>query len=262
MRKSNYVKSAEEIKQFLSIYSKPRFYDVNTLFFLYETKPEAIAALLPPPLVPSDPPIVTVNSWLVARSNCILSFNGSAVFVPCKYQDQQGAYCVHMVMDTDQAIIFGRELMAEPKKYAKTTHARNGSQLQVRVERLGQQYLTVTGNLTGPANIAEMPTEQDLFYFKFLPACDGSGLEFDPILTKTHFSVAYNWLEQGQGQIDFLVSDHDFLYELECVNPAALFYGNINIDGSTQRLTTVPAQDFLPYAFGKIDDWRLLNNIG
>ena len=261
MARSKYVKSEQEIKDYLSIYANPKFYDTEMVIFLYEAKPEAIAAILPPPLQPMDPPIVTVQNVSVGRSNCVSAFRGSGVWISCKYNDLPGAHCVHMVMDTDQAIIFGRELMGEPKKYGKTSLVRQGSRVEARVERFGKEYITILGDLKGPANIDEMPKDSDLFYFKFFPACDGSGLESDPILVKTHFKLHYNSLEQGQGEIEYLPSDHDFLSELQCINPVGFFYGNVDIDASSERITTIPAKDFLPYAFGKIDDWRLLNNM-
>ncbi len=259
--KSKYVKTEEEIKDFLAIYASPKFVDVTALFFLYETKPGAIAAMLPPPLEPVGPPIVTVQNVSVARSNCVSAFNGTGVWIPCRHNGLVGAHCVHMAMDTDQAIIFGRELMGEPKKYARTSLVREGARVEAHVERFGKEYITVLGELNGPANIDDMPKESDLFYFKFFPACDGSGLEFDPILLKTHFTLRYNSLEQGIGGIKCLPSDHDFLSELEVVRSVGLFYGNVDIDARSERIATVPAKDFLPYAFGKVDDWRLLNNI-
>lgn len=257
--KSKYVKTPEEIDQFLAIYANPMFFDVTAVTFLYETKPELIAVLLPPPLVPEGPPIVTVQSVSVARSNCVSAFNGTGVWIPCKYDGLVGGHCVHMVMNTDQAIIFGRELMGEPKKYAKTSLVRQGLRVEAHVKRFGREYITILGELNGPANIDAMPKDSDLFYFKFFPACDGSGLESDPILVKTHFKLHYNFLEQGQGEVKYSPSDHDFLYELEVIKPVGFFYGNIDIDANSERITTVPAKDFLPYAFSKIDDWRLLN---
>ncbi|MGO9022606.1 MAG: acetoacetate decarboxylase family protein [Syntrophobacteraceae bacterium] len=261
MARSRYVKTGQEIKEYLSIYANPKFYDVDTLLFLYETKPEVIAAMLPPPLQPVDPPIVTVQIVLAARSNCVAAFDGCGVWISCRYNELPGAHCVHMVMNTDQAIIFGRELMGEPKKYGKPSLVRQGDRVEARVERFGKEYLTIHGDLSGPANIDEMPKDSDVFYFKFLPACNGSGLEFDPILLKAHFKTHYNSLEQGLGNITYLPSDHDFLYELECINPVGLFYGNVNLDANSERIATIPANDFLPYAFGKMDDWRLLNNM-
>lgn len=260
--KSKYTKSEKEIKDFLAIYTNPKFLDCTAVTFLYETKPEAIAAILPPPLEPAGPPVVTAQSVSVGRSNCASSFNGTGVWVPCKYKDIMGAHCVHMVMDTDQAIIFGRELMGEPKKYAKTSIVRQGKRAEAHVERLGKEYITIIGEIEGPGDVSMMPKESDLFYFKFFPACDGSGLEWDPILLKTHFKLTHKFVEQGQGGIRYSLSDHDFLYELEVIKPLGFLYGSLDIDANSEKLATVPAKDFLPYAFAKIDDWRLLNNIG
>jgi acetoacetate decarboxylase len=261
MTTSRYVKSADQIKELLSVYAAPKFFQQTTMNFLYETKLEAISALLPPPLQPTDSAVVTVSSGVCAESNCISSFSGTYVLVPCKYNDIQGSYVVHMIMDTDRAIIFGRETMGEPKKFGRTSLATNGVNVEMSAERLGTEYIKVKGTLDMDLDTSNMPDEMNIFFFKSLPACDGSGLEFDPILVMNRARVQYHWMKQGKGEIQLEMTDHDFIHELECIHPLGLYYGLLDITGESKKIATVNSKDFLPYAFGNIDDYLLLNNI-
>jgi acetoacetate decarboxylase len=261
MRNSNYVKTPEEICKLLAVYAEPKFFAATTMNFLYETHPDAIAALLPPPLQATGSSVVTVSSSLNAQSNCIRDFAGTMVLVPCQYQGVEGMYIVHQVMDTDRAIIFGRELMGEPKKYGVTTLAVNGSRIDASAERFGQRYITVTGELERDVDVTQLPTHMSVYFFKFMPACDGSGLEFDPILVRNRARVVYHWIKEGRGEICFKKTLHDHVHELECLRPVALYYGLLDITGSSSRVATVSKDAFLPYAFANIDNYLLLDNL-
>jgi acetoacetate decarboxylase len=256
--KSRYIKSEEEIRELLAMYKDLKFMNLDAVNCFYETKPEAIAAILPPPLEPVDSSVVMVQFASTARSNPESPYNCTGAWIPCKYKDVVGNYCVHWVFDSDFAIIIGRELMGEPKKYAKTTLSRRGNRIEGHTVRFGKEYVTMAGELEGPEDIDKMPKDSIAFYFKFLPACNDSGLEFDPILVKQTMRFDYKFAERGQGEIKYALSDHDFLYELEVIKPLGLFYSSFDVHVSSERLATVPAEEFLPYAFGKMDDYRLL----
>jgi acetoacetate decarboxylase len=227
--KRKYVKDELKIRGLSTGYYNQRFTDIDILFFLYETKPEAIAAMLPPPLEPMNPPIVTMNSWSLARSKSPSPFTGSAIFIPCKYNEAPGAYCVHAVINAGWDIVFGSEIIAASEKYAKTTHVREGSRIEVHVETSGKEYITILGELDEPANIIELSKDLTVFYFKYIPTSDGSCPESDPMMMRTHFKVRYNSLDKGRGKIKYSVSHHDFLEELVCLNPVAFLHGNMDI---------------------------------
>ncbi|MFH0730707.1 MAG: acetoacetate decarboxylase family protein [Pseudomonadota bacterium] len=255
--KIQYAKAEAGISELSPRYDDHKFSDVDILFYLYETRPEAIAAMLPPPLEPMNPPIVTMNSWSLAGSNTLSPFTGSAIFIPCKYNKVQGAYCIHAAINAGWDILFGSEIIAASEKDAKTKHVREGSRISVHVERRGKEYITILGELYEPANIIELAKELNVFFFKYIPVHGGSCAESDPILMRTHFNVRYNSLEKGRGEIKYSVSDQDVLKELNCLKPVAFLHGNMDIRYKTELIATVPVKEFLPYAAGKPDNFEL-----
>src|SRR5690606_27316828 len=121
--RTRFVKSRQEVDGLARIYAAPSFLDIRTLRIPFETDPEAIAEIIPPPLGPADRPSVSIAVSEIGRSNCVGAFNGCTVNIACTYQGEPGQYCLMMPMTTDTAVLFGRELFAEPKKLADITLA-------------------------------------------------------------------------------------------------------------------------------------------
>lgn len=256
--KSKYVKSEKEIEEYLAIFKKNTYMDIEAVDVLYETKPEVIAAILPPPLEPVDSSLVMVEFASTAHTNQVYPFNCTGVFIPCKYKELVGQYCVHWVFDIDYGIFQGREHAGEPKKYGKTTFIVQGNHVEGHTVRYDKEYITMVGELEGPADIDKLPKESVLFFIKSFLKCDGSGLEFDPILVKASLKTIYKFAQQGHGEIKYALSDHDFVYELEVVKPLGLLYTSFSLDAPFEPIATIPAKEFLPYHIGRMDDYRLL----
>jgi hypothetical protein len=53
---------------------------------------------------------------------------------------------------------------------------------------------------------------------------------------------------------------HDPLAEVEIVEVISVAYSEADSYARTRSLTTVDAEAFLPYAYGKVDDWTVLDN--
>jgi acetoacetate decarboxylase len=88
-------------------------------------------------------------------SNVCHVFSGACFYVQVRHKEQVGDYCLGMQMSTDAAIIFGREVFGEPKKYAKSTLERTGSMLQGRVERYDGPIIRIEATMKEK----EPPTE-------------------------------------------------------------------------------------------------------
>src|SRR6266567_5969092 len=111
--RTRFVRPANEVRDLLRRYAEPAFLDARVVSVAFETDPEVIAAVLPPPLEPDGSNIATAFVGMFGRSNCVGAFNGGALNVRARYGDVRGVYCVTMPMSTDTAIIFGRELYGE-----------------------------------------------------------------------------------------------------------------------------------------------------
>lgn len=253
-----FVKTREEIARIQATLAEPHFFSAQMLTIQYLTKPEIVRHVLPPGLQPTAQPLVTAMVGRWGRSNCVHAFAGGALYVRAQHKDYVGDYCLAMPMSTDAAIIFGRELFGEPKKQATTTLERQGNTLRGSCVRYGQPIISITATMERQEPIGESGFVN--FHYKFLPKSDGQGLEWDPVLVMATFKVKVSRAEKGRGQLSLGHTVHDPLGEIEIVELLEATYTEGDIYSRCQTLATIHAAEFLPYAYGKIDDWTALNN--
>jgi acetoacetate decarboxylase len=225
----------------------------------YLTRPEIVRKVLPPGLQPTDTPLVTVMVGRWGRSNCVHAFEGGGLYVQARHKDHVGDYCLAMPMSSDAAIIFGRELFGEPKKQATTTLERKGNQIRGQCVRYGKPIITVEATMEAKDDVTEGGFVN--FHYKFLPSADGTGLEWDPALVMATFRTRVTHAEKGKGTVTLANTIYDPLGEIEVVKLLEASYVEGDIDSRCETLAHVNAAEFLPYAYGKIDDWSRLDNL-
>jgi acetoacetate decarboxylase len=253
-----FVKTREEIARIQATLAEPHFFSAQMLTIQYLTKPEIIQHVLPPGLQPTEQPLVTAMVGRWGRSNCVHAFAGGALYVQARHKDYVGDYCLAMPMSTDAAIVFGRELFGEPKKQATTTLERNGNTLTGSCVRYGKPIISIEAALQKKENTTEGGFAN--FHYKYLPKSDGQGLEWDPVLVMATFKVKLTLAEKGTGKLTLGNTMHDPLGEIEIVQLLDASYTEGDIYSRCQTLAQINAAEFLPYAYGKIDDWTALNN--
>ena len=251
---TRYVKSADQIQAMQRIYATPAFLQSTSISMAFLTDPLVVRELLPPLLEPAEEPRVSVSVYTIGASNCVGAFDGASVNIACRYEGRDGLYCLTMPMSTDTAIVFGRELYAEPKKLAECRLDRRGKFVTGTVTRHGIPYIELNGTFEEPMEAVGRASVSEHYYYKFLPAADGRGLAFDPQLVRvTHRGVTHR-LTRGTGTLTFRESRHDPVIDL----PVHLLEGAAFSEGETHTtaevVATVPAADFLPWAYGKSDD--------
>lgn len=253
--KTRFVKDPGEVRKLLQAYAAPVFLDMRTLAVSFETDPAVIAGLLPPPLLPAASPRVIVSISEIARSNCVGPFNGAAVNVACQFQGQEGVYCLSMPMSTDTAVIFGRELYAEPKKLADIElEHRPGGHLRGSVTRRGITVIEIRAQFEDGFRDAGIERESRNYYFKFLPSADGRGFAHDPELVEvTHHNVVHRTV-RGSGTLTFRESCHDPLIDIPVLSVSGVSLSEGDLYTSARVVATVDREAFLPYAFARTDD--------
>jgi acetoacetate decarboxylase len=251
-----FVKTPEEIARIKRVLKQPRFVGAEMLMVDFLTRPEIVAAVLPPGLEPAGEPLVTamVGRW---RSNCVGDFTGGALYVLARHKVIEARYVLSMFMDQDQAIIFGRDLFGEPKKQATTRLQRNGKLMHGYVERHGVRLIDIQADLTEELGPAEVKGAN--FNIKATPACDGSGCEDDPVLTLAEFDNTLRVRRQGTGRLRLGASPHDPLSEIEIVRIKGASYIEGDLISRCRPLARLSAEAFVPYLFGRLDDFSLLN---
>ena len=107
-----FVKSFEAI---LAQSSKTAdFYDAEMLTVLWETKPDIVRRLLPPPLKPAAQPLAMAFVANYPRTNFDVTYQESALFLRAEWEGEEGGYCLSMSVTNDIAMAGGREIFGFP----------------------------------------------------------------------------------------------------------------------------------------------------
>lgn len=253
-----FVKTPEEIAEIQATFRRALFTSAEMLSVEFLTRSETVEAILPPPLEPLDEPRVTamVGRW---QSNCVGDFNGGAIYVASRYGDIEGEYVLAMYMNSDHAIIFGRDLFGEPKKQSVNSLNRAGNRMFGWVERGGVRLIELDADLT--VDLGPVEGSGVNFNFKAQPAADGSGLEADAVLTAADFGLSLTTCREGVGSVRLQGTVHDPLDEIRVVEVKRAAYVEGTLDASCRAVARVPAEDFLPYAYGRLDYWPALDTV-
>ncbi len=246
-----FVKTPDEVRDIQAIYARPQFLGVRSLTVLFETTPEAVQALLPPPLEPTVEAVGTAWVGEVGNSNCVGPFRGAALYVRARYGDLVGDYCVTMPMSTDAAVTFGRELYGEPKRLAKIVFERQGEHVWGSAERNNIRYLSLRGRMEGPGHAGRHQTST--FHFKYLPSPDGSGFDHPPLLVHVTTEINVQSAQRGRGELVLRDSPHDPVADIPVTQVIAAVYTEGVSYTSGKVLCEVDPEAFLAYAFGNMD---------
>jgi hypothetical protein len=117
--KVRFGKTAEEARRLQAIYAPPRFMATRSLTVPFEAEPEAVQALLPPPLEPTPEAVGHAQVGEIGNPSRVGPFLGAALYVRARCDDLVGDYCLTMPMSTAAAVTFGRERYGEPRRVAK-----------------------------------------------------------------------------------------------------------------------------------------------
>lgn len=225
----------------------------TTLVAIYETDPELVAAVLPPPLEPADEPLVRVTIATVDVGRGYPVFGAGAVAVAARHEGTTGDYALVMPMTTEQAVVGGRETLGEPKKLAQVTLEREGDRVRGAFTRMGTTFVEVDGRVTGAEPLTP-ERRRTSFYFKFLLSPDGKGFDAEPSLVYCHRDETTRTLEAVDGEVRLRESRFDPVADLvvrrlraiELAERSSLQRGEIH--------STVPAEWLRPYVHQRYDD--------
>ena len=182
--------------------------DVLTLFVSYATDGNAVAALLPEPFEPSDPPVVTLYcqryrqvDFLAGRGYNVLGVNLAVVFRG-KRDRIAGEYAAMLWENNTIPILGGREFLGAPKVYADIpdpVEAAAGWSFHCSLDG----HRMVEGRLT---DLKPLPSEQlrkageasrPWMCWKFIPnARGGADLSYPTVVT-SKYTYSRGWSAAG-----------------------------------------------------------------
>jgi acetoacetate decarboxylase len=257
-----FVKSSEEIAK--NYRETADFYDAEMLTVIWETKPEIVERLLPPPLKPPRRPLAVALVANYPRTNFGVSYLESALFLRAEFNGEEGSYCLSMPVTDDIAMAGGREIYGYPKKIGDIQLSRSREDVEGWTERHGVRFFELRAKLTGKFNVEDA---QNIFVgvfgseanvlvynFKHFPAPGGDGFDYNPRLIRQEVAVRSDSVELGEAEIVLQYSDYDPWAEVEIVRVLGAIYtrGNNSMLKGSVVAEADPAA-FTPYAFLKWD---------
>ena len=226
----------------------------TTLVAIYETDPEIVAAVLPPPLEAPPDPLVRVTIASVDMQKPGIPIFGAATFaVMARHEGTDGDYALVMPMSTEQSVIGGRETFGEPKKIGDITLEREGDRVVGKVTRLGTTFIEVSGTVT-----EQLPTPPDgrrtSFYFKFLPSPAGKGFDAEPSLVYCYRDETTRTLEAVSGEVTLRESRFDPVADLPVRRLREITIAERRSIQTAEIHSQVPSDWLLPFVHQRYDD--------
>jgi acetoacetate decarboxylase len=224
---------------------------------VFETDPEVIASVLPPPLSPSSTDATArLRIAIVDMGTGLKPFGAGWFGVRARHGSTEGEYALFMPMTTEQSVIGGRETFGEPKKIADVSLQLDGSQLAASIERMGFRVAEISGQLGAEAPGYEKDKVD--FYFKLNPNPSGDGLDGDPPLVYCHRHESARAVREIEGELKLMESPLDPVADIPVRRVVSMQYAELS---STQRgeiVERVPAAGVLPFVHQRYDDLSVL----
>jgi len=224
----------------------------KTLTAVYETEPDLVAAVLPPPLEPTGDALARITIATVDIEG-LPTFGAATVAVRARHEGTDGDYALVMPMTTEQSVIGGRETFGEPKKIAQVTLERDGRRVSGMIARMGITFVEVSGRV-----VEELPPTPDRrrtsFYFKFLPAPDGKGFDAEPSLVYCHRDETTRRLERVEGEITLRESRFDPVVDLPVCRIVSIELAERRSIQRGEIHGQVPGEWLRPFVHQRYDD--------
>jgi acetoacetate decarboxylase len=222
---------------------------------VWETDPDVIRAVLPPPLEPSEP-TARIRFATVDMGTGIPIFGAGWFGVRAKHGSVEGEYPLFMPMTTEQATIGGRETYGEPKKIGGVSIALEGDALTAKFERMGFILAEVSGTIGEPLDIP--PRDKVDFYFKCSPSPDGKGFDTEPALVHVRRHEEARDGRAIDGTLKLGDSPVDPLGDIPVARIISMAYARVTTTQAGEVVERVPADWLLPFVHQRYDDLSVL----
>ena len=248
-----FVKTEKELDRYFGL-SIREFPGAEILGIMYETDPDIVARVLPPPLEPA------LEAWalcFVAHypvTNLGPGYHEGALFVRCRFAGEVGNYCLSMPIDDEARMHNGRDIYGFPKKLASIRLKRDGKKVEGSIERLGYRFVTLRADLMNKMD--QLPIKLGpTFLFKYSPSVElGRGFDGPVSLVRQRTEIEMESFEMGSGEVIFQDSPLDPWSEIKVKNILAAYYlvsTNWMLPGKI--VGEADPEAFLPYSFLKTD---------
>jgi acetoacetate decarboxylase len=222
---------------------------------VWETDPDVIRAVLPPPLEPSDP-LARIRFATVDMGTGIPVFGAGWFGVRARHGSVEGEYALFMPMTTEQATVGGRETYGEPKKIGNVTIAVDGDHVRANFDRMGFPLATCEGTL---GDTIEIPSKDKVdFYFKISPSPDGKGFDTEPALVHCRRHEEARAGRALDGTLTLQDSPIDPIADIPVGRIVSMEFAQVSTVQTGEVVERVPADWLLPYVHQRYDDLSVL----
>jgi acetoacetate decarboxylase len=222
---------------------------------VFETDPEVVASVLPPPLEPSEP-TARIRVATVDMGTGLPPFGAGWFGVRARHGEVEGEYALLMPMSTEQATVGGRETFGEPKKIAALSLVVQGDEVTASIERMGFRLVDISGTLG--AELAGYERDKVDFYLKLSPAASGEGFDGDPLLVHCHRHEEARSRRVVEGDLKLLDSPLDPIADVPVRRVLSFEYAELASSQRGEVVGTVPAASALAFVHQRYDDLSVL----
>jgi acetoacetate decarboxylase len=222
---------------------------------VWETDPDVIKAVLPPPLEPSDA-TARIRFATVDMGTGIPVFGAGWFGVRARHGRVEGEYALFMPMTTEQATIGGRETYGEPKKIGAVTIQVDGDNVTARFERMGFKLAELTGTLGDAIEVA--PKDKVDFYYKCSPAPDGKGFDTEPAFVYCRRHEEARAGRKIDGTLTLGDSPLDPIADIPIGKIISMEFAQVATTQTGEVVERVPADWLLPFVHQRYDDLSVL----
>jgi acetoacetate decarboxylase len=222
---------------------------------VWETDAEVIAAVLPPPLEPSEP-LARIRFATVDMGTGIPVFGAGWFGVRARHNGVEGEYPLFMPMTTEQSTIGGRETFGEPKKIGAVTIERDGDAIVARFARMGFTVAEFTGRV---GEAIEIPVRDKVdFYFKLSPSPDGKGFDTEPAIVHCRRHEEAREGRALDGTLTLGESPLDPIADIPVGNIVSMQFAQVTTTQEAEVVERVPGDWLLPFVHQRYDDLSVL----
>jgi acetoacetate decarboxylase len=255
-----FVKSYEELERIGQEREVYEPYNVEGVTVMWETKPEIVERLLPPPLKPAGLPIATAFIGRYPKTNLCPQYSEGSLSLWAEFNGEEGLYCLALPGTNDMAMALGRERFGYPKKLANIWFNRAMTYVEGFIERHGVRFFELRGRLSSKFRTegfqGQVPNEQEFtcYNFKHFLAADGRGFDYNPCLIRVRLIVSTKVAELAEVRVVLRPSEYDPWSEVEIIRMLGAVYvvGNrTTLKGSVEAELDPAA--FAPYSLLKWD---------
>jgi acetoacetate decarboxylase len=249
------------------VHAQAKYTDAEMLAAIWETTPEAVKGLLPPPLEPYKRPLVLAFIADFPKTSFGVVYKMAALMIACEYDGELGMYCVGMPENEDLPVFTGREILGFPKKMATLSFKREGDTIDAWVERKGIRLFELHATMNRKPDFGEheqvvreifpnnFADDAVAFNIKAFLAPDHRGFDYKPRLIRQVTQFRPYQVERCDTEVITRKSRYDSPWgKLKVVKVLGSAYtkgNNTMLPGKV--VGEVEPKDYMPFARMKYD---------